>query len=258
MKAVGATITLPAAFLELEANLDPDKSLSDEVKQTCAFEHLMVLTYLNQCDNSAESTRTILKTKCVKYLNEYPADITVAANLVKAVKKEKPNHGSRPALTLAQRAANSSATRSPSTEYPCALCGAHDCWQPDCPSNVRNGGARQPVAMVSVDRIVSLVQNNSITLSNSLILLDSCSMCSIFKSPYLLRNVAHYSTKGHFSGITIVSNGGSMECSKVGKLPGLSFPVWYHPDSIPRALRQALQHSSDALKVEHPRTMEQQ
>ena len=57
-------------------------------------------------------------------------------------------------------------------------------------------------------------------------------MCSIFKSPHLLRNVDHYSTKGHFSGITIVSNGGSMECSQVGKLPGLSFPVWYHPDSI--------------------------
>ena len=32
--------------------------------------------------------------------------------------------------------------------------------------------------------------------------------------------------------MTIVSNGGSMACSLIGKLPGLSFPVWYHPDSI--------------------------
>ena len=97
---------------------------------------------------------------------------------------------------------------------------------------MRNGGARQPVATVSVDRIVSLAQNNSITLSDSLILLDSCSMCSIFKSRSLLRNVDHYSTKGHSSGVTIVSNGGSMACSLISKLPGLSFPVWYHPDSI--------------------------
>ena len=57
-------------------------------------------------------------------------------------------------------------------------------------------------------------------------------MCSVFKSPHLLRNVAHYSTKGHSSRITIISNGGSMECSQVGKLRGLSFPVWDHPDSI--------------------------
>ena len=57
-------------------------------------------------------------------------------------------------------------------------------------------------------------------------------MFSIFKSRNLLHNVDHYSTKCHSSGITIVSNGGSMACSQVGKLPGLSFPVWYHPDSI--------------------------
>ena len=85
---------------------------------------------------------------------------------------------------------------------------------------------------MSVDCIVSLAQNNSITLSDSLVLLDSCSMCSIFKSPNLLRNANHYSTKGHSSGITIISNGGSMACSLVDKLPGLSFPVWYHPNSI--------------------------
>ena len=49
MKAVGATITLPAACLELEANLDPDKTNlpGDNVKQARAFERLMALAYLN-------------------------------------------------------------------------------------------------------------------------------------------------------------------------------------------------------------------
>ena len=93
MKTVSATITLLAACLELEANLDPGNALTIEVKQTCAFERLMDLTYLNQCDNSAKSPRAML---------EYPANITVAANLVKAAKKDsRPNRGSRPALTLA-------------------------------------------------------------------------------------------------------------------------------------------------------------
>ena len=204
MKAVSATITLSPACLDLEANLDTDKTNppDDDVKQARAFECLMALTYINQCNNSAESTRTLLKTQYTKTLDEYPANITVAANLVKAAKKEKTNRGSPPGLTLAQRATSSSVTCHPSAEYPCALCGTHDHWQPDCPSNVRNGGACQPVATASVEHIVSLAQNNSITLSDSLILLDSCSMCSIFKSPHLLRNVAHYSTKGHSSGIT--------------------------------------------------------
>ena len=231
MKAVSATITLPVACLESEANLDPDKTLTDEVKQTRAFEHLMALTYLNQCDNSAESTRAMLKTQYVQEHDEYPANITVAANLVKAAKKDsRPNHGSHPALTLAQRAARS--TYNPSPERVCLLCGTPDHWQRECLNNVHNGGALQPVATVSIDRIVSLAQNNSITLSDSLILLDSCSMCSIFKSRYLLCNVDHFSTKGHSSGVTIVPKVGSMACSQVGKLPGLSFPVWYHPDSI--------------------------
>ena len=193
----------------------------------------MALVFLNQCGPSAEQTRTLLKMQYVHSQDNYPANITVSANPIKAAKKEsRPHRGNRPALTLAQRAANSSATHHPSAEYPCALCSAHDHWQPDCPSNVRNGGACQPVTSVSVECIVSLAQSTSIILSDSLILLDSCSMCSVFKSPHLLRNVAHYSTKGHSSGITIVSNGGSMECSQVGKLPGLSFSIWYHPDSI--------------------------
>ena len=193
----------------------------------------MALVFLNQCGPSAEQTQTMSKTQHVQRHDNCLATTTVVANLVRAAKKEsRPRRGTRRVLTLAQLAANSSATHSPSPEYLCALCGANDHWQPDCPSNVRSGGACQPVATVSVERIVSFVQNNSITLSDSLILLDSCSMCFVFKSPHLLRNVAHYSTKGHSSGITIVSNGGSMECSQVGKLPGLSFPVWYHPDSI--------------------------
>ena len=127
MKAVGATITLSPACLKLEANLDTNKTSppDDAVKQAHAFERLMALTYLNQCDNSTELTCTMLKTQYIKTLDEYPAIITVAANLVKAAKKEKTNRGSRPALTLAQRAANSSATHSPFAEYPCALCGAH-------------------------------------------------------------------------------------------------------------------------------------
>ena len=140
LKAVGATITLSAACLELEENLDPDKTLSDEVKQTCAFELLMALAYLNQYDNSAEWTRTMLKMQYVQHQNNYPATITVAANLVRAAKKEKTNR-SCTTLTLAQRAANSSATCRPSAEHPCDLCGAHDHWQPDCPNNRRNVGA---------------------------------------------------------------------------------------------------------------------
>ena len=127
LKAVGATITLPATCLELEEKLDPDKTLSDEVKQSRAFECLMALTYLNQCDNSAELTRTLLKTQYVQTHDNYLANVTVAANLVRVAKKEKPNRN-RPAITLAQRDANSSATRRPSAEYPCTLCGAHDHW----------------------------------------------------------------------------------------------------------------------------------
>ena len=219
--------------LELEANLNTDKTNppNDDVKQARAFERLMALAYLNQCDNSAETTRTMLKTQYVQDHDEYPSNITVSANLVKVAKKEsRPGRGSHAALTLAQRSARS--TYSPFAERPCLLCGAPDHWQRECPRNVHNGGDLQSVAMVSVDRIISLVQDTSIALSNSLILLDSCSTCSIFKNRNLLLNVDHYSTKGHSSGITIVSNGGSMACSQVSKLPGLTFPDCYHPDSI--------------------------
>ena len=66
MKTVSTAITLPAAYLELEANLDPDNALTDKMKQTRAFERLMSLTYLNQCDISAGSTRTMLKILYVK------------------------------------------------------------------------------------------------------------------------------------------------------------------------------------------------
>ena len=193
MKAVGATITLPAACLKLEENLEhTTTTLTDNVQQERAFERLMALVFLNQCGPSAEQTRTLLKTHYVQRHDHYPSNVTVTANLIRAAKKEsRPCRSNRLAITLAQRAANSSATRRPSAEYPCDLCGAHDHWQPECPNNVRNGGASQPVATVSVEHIVSLAQNNSITLSDSLILLDFCSMCSVLKSPHLLCNVAH-------------------------------------------------------------------
>ena len=170
MRTFGTTITLPAACLELEAKLDPSKTLSDDVKQARAFERLMALTYLNQCDNSVESTRIILKTQFVQDQENYPANITGAVNLIRAAKKEKSNSArTRPALTLAQRATNSAAasstTHHPSAEYFCTLCGAHDQWQLECPRSTHNGGDLQPIEMVSVEHIVSPTQNNSIKLS---------------------------------------------------------------------------------------------
>ena len=204
MKAVSVAITLPVACLELEANLDPDKTnpLDNDVKQVRAFERLMALNYLNQCNPSADSTRSMLKMQYVQGHDKYPANITVAADLVKAAKKDsRPNRGNHSTLTLAQRAARS--TYSPSAECSCLLCGSPNHWQCQYPRNVQNGGDLQTVATVSVDCIISLAQNKSITLSNPLILLDSYFICSIFKSWSLLHNVDHISTKGHSSGITI-------------------------------------------------------
>ena len=85
MKTVGATITLPAVCLELEEKLDSGKTLSDDVKQALAFERLMALTHLNQCDNSTESTRTLLKKQFVQDQDNYPANITCVASLVPCV-----------------------------------------------------------------------------------------------------------------------------------------------------------------------------
>ena len=80
----------------------------------------MVLTYLNQCDNSAESTRTLLKTQFVQDQDNYPANVTGAASLITAAKKEKSNSArTRPATALAQRAANS-ATANSTTRRPSA------------------------------------------------------------------------------------------------------------------------------------------
>ena len=80
-----ATITLSAVCLELEASLDSNKTNppTDAVKQARAFERLMALTKLNKCDNSAESTRAMLKTQYVQAHDEYPVNITVAANLTR-------------------------------------------------------------------------------------------------------------------------------------------------------------------------------
>ena len=66
----------------------------------------------------------------------------------------------------------------------------------------------------------------------NLILLDSCSICSIFVSRDFHRNIGHYSFKGYDAVITILSNGGRLSCSQVGYLPDLSFPVWHHSSSI--------------------------
>ena len=86
LKAVGATITLPAACLKLEENLEQTTTLTDNEKQKRAFERLMALVFLNQCGPSAEQTHTLLKTQYVQNQDNYPANITVTANLVKAAK----------------------------------------------------------------------------------------------------------------------------------------------------------------------------
>ena len=234
LQAVGATIKLPASCLKLEEQLDPDNKLTETVKQDRAFARVMALTFLSQCGQSADQTCTLLKMQYVQWQNNYLASITVASNLLRASKPaSRPNRGPR-ALTLTQRATNStnSTTHRPSVERPYDVCGSPDHWAPNCPSRVRATSEAPPSNAVSFDRIISLTQNHSITLSYSLVLLDSCSMCSVFKSPHLIRNIGYYSTKGHSSGITIVSKGGSMECRQVGKLPGLSFPIWYHPNSV--------------------------
>ena len=112
-----------------QTNLDPDKTNppDDDVKQARAFERLMALSYLNQSDNFAETTRTMLKTQFFLDHDEYPLNITVAANLIKAAKKEsRPDRGKCAVLTLAQRFTRS--TYSPSAEHTCLLCGAPDHW----------------------------------------------------------------------------------------------------------------------------------
>ena len=192
----------------------------------------MALSFITQCDQTADATRTLLKTQYVQKQDRYPKDIAKAFNLLRTNRPQptssRPNRSSR-ALALAQRTnsnANSNDANSGNSNR------ARGTGSANARGTNSTTSEAPPQNAVSFDRITSLTQNNSITLSDSLILLDSCSICSIFKSPHLIRNLGHYSTKGLPSGIMIVSNGGSMECSQVGKLPGLSFPVWYHPDSI--------------------------
>ena len=102
LEAVGATITLPEACLKLEENLDQTTTtLTDDMKQERAFERLTALVFLNQCGPSAESTRTLLKTQYVQRHDNYPANVTVAANLVRAAKKEsRPHHSNHLAITV--------------------------------------------------------------------------------------------------------------------------------------------------------------
>ena len=140
MQAVGVTITFPDTFLELEATRSPSKILTDAEKQASAFARFMALTYLNQCDASAEQTRTMLRQQFVKSVDDYPQDITVAANLVKASKPaSRPRRGDRPAITLAQRAASVNhrpSTSRPDADHPCTICRSPDHWAPDCPDRL--------------------------------------------------------------------------------------------------------------------------
>ncbi len=241
LKAIGATITLPESCLELEDQLDPNNKPSEKQKQERALERVMALSFITQCDQSADATRTLLKTQYVQKQDRYPKDIAEAFNLLRTNRPQptssRPNRSSR-ALTMAQRTNNNAQRDSTSSNANSNDANSGNSNRARGTGSANGRGTNSttsdapPQNAVSFDRITSLTQNNSIVLSDSLILLDSCSMCSIFKSPHLIRNLGHYSTKGLPSGIMIVSNGGSMECSQVGKLPGLSFPVWYHPDSI--------------------------
>ena len=80
------------------------------------------------------------------------------------------------------------------------------------------------------DRVVTLAQQGKISLSPNLILLDSCSMCSVCNDSSLLHNVQHFKDHGLSQGLRIVSNGGTMDCEQVSSISMLSFPVCYNTD----------------------------
>ena len=86
------------------------------------------------------------------------------------------------------------------------------------------------------DCVVTLAQQGKISLSPNLILLDSCSMCSVCNDSSLLHNVQHFKDHGLSQGLRIVSNGGTMDCKQVGSISTLSFPVWYNANSIANIL----------------------
>ena len=46
------------------------------------------------------------------------------------------------------------------------------------------------------DRVVTLAQQGEISLSPNLILLDSCSMCSVCNDSSLLHNMQHFKDQG--------------------------------------------------------------
>ena len=84
--------------------------------------------------------------------------------------------------------------------------------------------------------VVTLAQQGKISLSSKLILLDSCSMCSVCNDSSLLHDVQHFKEYGITQGLRILSNGGTMDCDQVGHIDKFSFPVWYNCDSIANIL----------------------
>ena len=48
----------------------------------------------------------------------------------------------------------------------------------------------------------------------------------------LLVKVIHHREWGLDFGVTVVSNGGTMDVEELGQLEGLTFPVWFKHDSI--------------------------
>ena len=54
------------------------------------------------------------------------------------------------------------------------------------------------------DHVVTLAQQSQISLSPNLILLNSCSMCSVCNGSSLLHNVQHLKGRGLFHGLTAI------------------------------------------------------
>ena len=86
------------------------------------------------------------------------------------------------------------------------------------------------------DHVVILAQQGKISLSPNLILLDSCSMCSVYNDSSLLHNVQHFKDHDLSQGLRIASNGGTMDCEQVSSIGTLSFPILYNANLIAKIL----------------------
>ena len=87
------------------------------------------------------------------------------------------------------------------------------------------------------NHVVTLAQQGKNSPSSNLILLlDSCSMCSVCSDSCLIHNVQHFKEHGLSQGLGIVPNGGTMDCDQVGRISMLSFPAWYNAKSIANIL----------------------